>query len=169
MNQSRDQYGKQAIQFLLINVSGGPLTVAGAQVTSPLFQGDILWDPTRGSFELLPGQPTSLPARLPAAACGDAALSSAEQTIATVRYLVPGERDARAVRPLADDPFGVLERNNRELCLAADAAAVAAIVLDPRLVAPDSRTAVIRLVITPKHPPGTQSEATAGVADDYQH
>lgn len=125
---------------------------------------------SRGSFELLPGQPTSLPARLPAAACGDGALSSEEQTIATVRYLVPGERDARVVRPLADDPFGVLERNNRELCLAADAAAVVAIVLDPRLeVAPDSRTAVIRLVITPKHPPGTQSEATAGVADDYQH
>lgn len=163
VNQSRDQYGKQAIQLLLTNVSGGPLTVAGAQLASPLFHGDILWEPTGGSFELLPGQPTSLPARLPAAACGGRATSPGEQPVATVRYSVPGEGDVREVRRAADDPFGVLERNNRELCLAAHAAAVAAIVLNPRLeVAPDSRTAVIRLVITPKHPSGAQSEATAG-------
>lgn len=162
VNQSRDQYGKQAIQLLLTNVSGGPLTIAAAQLTSPLFHGDILWEPTGGSFELLPGQPTSLPARLPAAACGDVVRSSGEQPVATVRYSAPGEVDVRVVRPLADDPFGVLERNNRELCLAADAAAVAAIVLNPRLeVAPDSRTAVIRLVITPRNPPGTKPGPTA--------
>ncbi|MFJ5696634.1 hypothetical protein [Arthrobacter sp. NPDC093139] len=163
MNQSRDQYGKQAIQLLLTNVSGGPLTIAAAQLTSPLFRGDILWEPTRGSFELLPGQPTSLPARLPAAACGDGARSSAEQPVATVRYSAPGEVDVWEVRSAADDPFRVLERNNRELCLAAEAAAVAAIVLDPRLeVAPDSRTAVIRMVITPREPTGAQPDTTAG-------
>jgi hypothetical protein len=162
VNQSRDQYGKQAIQLLLTNVSGGPLTIAAAQLTSPLFHGDILWEPTGGSFELLPGQPTSLPARLPAAACGDGARSSGEQPVATVRYSAPGEVDVREVRPAADDPFSVLERNNRELCLAAEAAAVAAIVLDPRLeVAPGSRTAVIRLVIIPRDPPGAQPDTTA--------
>ena len=62
VNQSRDQYGKQAIQLLLTNVPDGSLTVSAAQLTSPMFQGDNLWEPTRGSFELVPGQPTSLPA-----------------------------------------------------------------------------------------------------------
>jgi hypothetical protein len=163
VNQSRDQYGKQAIQIMFTNMSGGPLTVAAAQLASPLFQGNILWEPTGGSLELPPGQPKSLPARLPAPVCGRnpaTQLSTAQQPVtqqpvATVRYSEPGRPGLREVAPVAVDPFGVLERNNRELCLAAEAAAVADIVLDPRLeVAPDSRTAVVRLVITPKKAAG---------------
>jgi hypothetical protein len=155
VNQSRDQYGKQAIQLLLTNVSGGPLTVAAAQLASPLFHGDILWEPTGGSLELPPGQPKSLPARLPAPVCGrdqsTARESTIQQPVATVRYSEPGRAGLREVAPVAVDPFGVLERNNTELCLAAEAAAVADIVLDRRLeVAQDSRTAVVRLVISPK-------------------
>ena len=50
----------------------------------------------------------------------------------------------------AADPFGVLARNNSEMCLAREASAVAAIVLAPDLeVAPDGRTAVVRLLIQP--------------------
>jgi hypothetical protein len=164
VNQSRDQYGKQAIQLLLTNVSGGPLTVAAAQLASPLFHGDILWEPTGGSLELSPGQPKSLPARLPAPVCGrdqstgqqsSSDKSSIQQPVATVRYSEPGQGGVQEVAPVAVDPFGVLERNNMELCLAAEAAAVADIVLDRRLeVAPDSRTAVVRLVITPKKADG---------------
>jgi hypothetical protein len=164
VNQSRDQYGKQAIQLLLTNVSGGPLTVAAAQLASPLFHGDILWEPTGGSLELSPGQPKSLPARLPAPVCGrdqstaqqsTSHKSTIQQPVATVRYSEPGQGGVQEVAPVAVDPFGVLERNNMELCLAAEAAAVAGIVLDHRLeVAPDSRTAVVRLVITPKEADG---------------
>ncbi|RAM39358.1 hypothetical protein DBZ45_00150 [Arthrobacter globiformis] len=161
--QSRDQYGKQAIQLLLTNVSGRPLTVAAAQLASPLFQGDILWEPAGGSLELPPGQPKSLPARLPAPVCGqDPAAtqqSSIQQPVATVRYSEPGRPGLREVAPVAVDPFGVLERNNREQCLAAEVAAVADIVLDRRLeVAPDSRTAVVRLVITPKEAGGAGTD-----------
>jgi hypothetical protein len=164
VNQSRDQYGKQAIQILLTNVSGRPLTVAAAQLASPLFRGGILWEPTGGGLELPPGQPKSLPARLPAPACGGGQSTSQQATpprstpqqpVATVRYSEAGQAGVREVAPLAVDPFGVLERNNMELCLAAEAAAVADIVLDRRLeVAPDSRTAVVRLVITPKETDG---------------
>jgi hypothetical protein len=155
VNQSRDQYGKQAIQLLLTNVSGRPLTVAAAQLTSPLFRGGILWMPTGGGLELPPDQPKSLPARLPAPVCGRGQ-STTQQPVATVRYSEAGQAGVREVAPVAVDPFGVLERNNMELCLAAEAAAVADIVLDRRLeVAPDFRTAVVRLVISPKETGGT--------------
>ena len=154
VNQSRDQYGKQAIQLLLTNVAGGPLTVAAAQLASPLFRGGIAWEPTAGGLELPPGQPKSLPARLPAPVCGRAITRNQprqQRSGATVRYSETGQTGVREVAPVAVDPFGVLERNNMELCLAAEAAAVADIVLDRRLeVAPDPRTAVVRLVITPK-------------------
>ncbi|MFF2314650.1 hypothetical protein ACFVTE_00070 [Arthrobacter sp. NPDC058097] len=160
VGQPRDQYGKQAIQLLLTNVSGSSLTVAAAQLASPLFQGDIQWEPSGGGLELPPGQPKSLPARLPAPVCGPGQSSTqqspppgstTQQPVATVKYSAAGQAGLREVAPVAADPFGVLERNNLELCLAADAAAVADIALDPRLeVAPDSRTAVVSLVITPK-------------------
>ncbi|MFP3460539.1 hypothetical protein R5O87_06800 [Arthrobacter globiformis] len=165
VDQSRDQYGKQAIELLLTNVSGGSLTVAAARLESPFFQRDIQWEPTGGgSLELPPGQPKSLPARLPAPVCGPGQSgtqlppppgSATHQPVATVRYSEPGQAGLREVAPVAADHFGVLERNNLELCLAADAAAVADIALDPGLaVAPDSRTAVVRLVITPKQTDG---------------
>ncbi|HEY3573818.1 MAG TPA: hypothetical protein VGK98_08340 [Arthrobacter sp.] len=168
VNQSRDQYGKQAIELLLTNVSGGSLTVAAAELASPLFQGDIVWEPAGGGLELPPGQPKSLPARLPAPVCGrgqsgaqqPAAPQATAQPVATVRFSGPGRAGLREVAHVADDPFGVLERNNQELCLAVDAAAVAAIALDRRLeVAPDSRTAVVRLVIIPKERGGAGPDA----------
>ncbi|MFE4837641.1 hypothetical protein ACFRAU_23530 [Arthrobacter sp. NPDC056691] len=167
VDQSRDQYGKQAIQLLLTNVSGGSLTVAAAQLRSPLFQGDIRWEPAGGGLELPPGQPKSLPARLPAPVCGQGQPGT-QQPVATVRYSEPGHAGLREVARAAVDPFGVLERNNLELCLAAEAAAVADIVLDRSLeVAPDSRTAVVRLVITPKAAAGagrdTRTMTIAGI------
>lgn len=153
VNQSRDQYGKQAIQLLLTNMTGGPLNVAAAGLASPLFQGDILWKPTGGSLELPPNQPKSLPVRLPAPACR--AQSAVQPPVAHVKYSEPGNAGLREVAPAAADPFGVLKRNNTELCLAAEAAAVADIALDRRLeVAPDGRTAVVRLAITPKERSG---------------
>lgn len=164
VNQSRDQYGKQAIQLLLTNVSGRPLTVAAAQLASPLFSGGIQWEPTGGGLELPPGQPKSLPARLPAPVCGRQSTPRqstppqpfTQPPVATVRYSEDRQGGAREVAPVAVDPFGVLERNYVELCLAAASAAVADIVLDRRLeVAPDSRTAVVRLVVTPKEIDGT--------------
>ncbi|WP_244296545.1 hypothetical protein [Paenarthrobacter nitroguajacolicus] len=148
VNQSRDQYGKQAIQLQLTNTTDSPLTVSSARLTSALFDGDISWEP-RENLILPPGQPKSLPARLPAPTCGASTGSSAEPLRATLNFAGPGKDPGDATMD-ASDPFGVLPRNAGELCLAADAAAVATIVLAPELeVAPDGRTAVVRLLITP--------------------
>lgn len=158
VNQSLDQYGKQAIQLLLTNVSGAPLNVATARLESPLFQGDILWEPAGGSLELPPNQPKSLPVGLPAPDCRGR--SAGQQPIAHVKYSEPGNAVLREVAPAAGDPFGVLGRNNMELCLAAAADAVADLALDRRLeVAADGRTAVVRLIITPKETNGSGSGA----------
>ena len=151
VNQSRDQYGKQAILIQLTNTTDTPVTVSGARLNSPLFENDIIWEPTGGVLELPPRQPKSLPATLPAPHCRQ---SPSEPLKAIVQYSEPSKEPAETSVE-AQDPFNVLPRNADELCLAADAAAVAAIVLDPELeVAPDGRTAVVRLVITPASTPG---------------
>ena len=164
VNQSRDQYGKQNIQLLFTNVSGGPLNMAAARLSSPLFQEDILWQPTGGGLELPPNQPKSIPVRLPTPVCRGQ--STSQQSVAHVRYSEPGRAGLLEAAPVAVDPFGVLERNNMELCLAAEAAAVADIALDRRLeVGADGRTAVVRLVITPKETDGAGKTMTIGSID----
>ncbi|YCK82091.1 hypothetical protein M1D89_02290 [Arthrobacter sp. D3-18] len=157
INQSRDQYGKQAIQIQLTNTTDTPLTVTEARLRSMLFEGDISWASSAGSLELPPHQPKSLPAALPAAAC-DTSEDAPPELNATINYSTPG-RDPVEARTSASDPFGVLPRNADELCIAAEAAAVATIVLDPVLeVAADGRTAVVRLVISPATP-GTDAQS----------
>lgn len=146
VNQSRDQYGKQAILIQLTNTTEWSLVVSGAQVHTGLFQGDIAWKANDGALELPPKQPKSLPANLPAAACTQA---SSGPATATVQYL-DITKEHRETTTEASDPFNVLPRNSDELCLSADAAAIASIVLDPQLeVAPDGKTAVVHLLITP--------------------
>jgi hypothetical protein len=150
INQSRDQYGKQAILLQLTNITGGPLAVEEAGVSTPLFRGELRWHPAGAPLELPPGQPKSLPVQLPAPECTDRSAPS-EETLASVLFTVPGQSSSQELTLGAGDPFGVLGRNNAELCLAAGAAAVADIALDSSLeVAADSRTAVVRLVVTPK-------------------
>ncbi|XAS72231.1 hypothetical protein VUN82_24705 [Micrococcaceae bacterium Sec5.1] len=155
VNQSRDQYGKQAILIQLTNTADITVTVSGARLKSALFEKDIIWEPTAGALELPPRQPKSLPANLPAPHCGQ---SPTQPLKAVVEYSEPAKGSAETSVE-AQDPFNVLPRNADELCLAADAAAVAAIVLDPDLeVAPDGRTAVVRLVITPASTPGESTQ-----------
>ena len=151
VNQSRDQYGKQAILIQLTNSADAPVTVTGARLNSPLFEKDIVWEPTGGVLELPPRQPKSLPANLPAPHCSQSPNGPIK---AMVEYSEPAKGPAE-ISVEAQDPFNVLPRNADELCLAADAAAVATIVLNSDLeVAPDGRTAVVRLVITPAGTPG---------------
>ncbi|WP_045731696.1 hypothetical protein [Pseudarthrobacter chlorophenolicus] len=153
VNQSRDQYGKNNILLQFTNTTDGLLRVDLASVSSPLFDGDIEWTPQAGSLELPPHQPKSVPTRLPPPACAGPATASS-QASATVSFTAAGQQPAELTLP-APDPFGVLPRNNSELCLAADAAKVAGLALDPYLeVAADGRTAVVRLRISPQ-PTGT--------------
>ncbi|MCB5274813.1 hypothetical protein BJG92_02350 [Arthrobacter sp. SO5] len=63
----------------------------------------------------------------------------------------------------ATDPYGVLSRNNAEMCLAQAAAAVTGIRLAPELeVSADTKTAVVRLMITPRSTPGAVNPGSAG-------
>jgi len=151
VNQSRDQYGKQAILLQLTNTTESPVTVTGAQLRSALFEGVISWKPSEGSLELPPHQPKSLPTALPPAVCQSSEAASPELN-ATVLYSAPNMEPAEEVTN-ATDPFGVLTRNSGELCIATVAASVASIALDPGLeVSADGGTAVVRLVITPTTP-----------------
>ncbi|AXJ11948.1 hypothetical protein CFN17_17185 [Arthrobacter sp. PM3] len=171
ISQFRDNYSKQIIEIQLTNTTGGILTVLGAELNSPLFSGPITWPAQPGGIQLPPGQTKSLPAPLPAPDCATPAAASAPVSpsdqsgapaasahvslrLSTPAGTVPGPQSPTPAPTVAAaaaaDPFGVLARNNAELCLRKEAAAVATIMLDPNLEAsPDGRTAVVRLLITP--------------------
>ena len=156
ISQFRDNYSKQIIEIQLTNTTGHALTVLGAELTSPLFAAPIIWSARTGGIELPPGQPKSLPAPLPAPDCGSPAGTGATSGAAgdarvSLRLATPEGAVPVPVMAPATDPFGVLARNNSELCLAREASAVATIALDPELeLAADGRTAVVRLLLQPR-------------------
>jgi len=156
ISQFRDNYSKQIIEIQLTNTTGHALTVLGAELTSPLFAAPIIWSARTGGIELPPGQPKSLPAPLPAPDCGSPAGPGATSGAAgdarvSLRLATPEGAVPVPVMAPATDPFGVLARNNSELCLAREASAVATIALDPGLeLAADGRTAVVRLLLQPR-------------------
>ncbi|WP_455834589.1 hypothetical protein [Pseudarthrobacter siccitolerans] len=132
VNQSREQYGKQAILLQLTNTTVGPLAVEEARVSTPLFRGELRWRAAARAVQLPPGQPKSLPAQLPAPECADVSASAAGASV-SVLFTGPGPSSAQELTLGAGDPFDVLGRNNAELCLAAGAAAVADVALDSSL------------------------------------
>ena len=156
ISQFRDNYSKQIIEIQLTNTTGHALTVLGAELTSPLFAAPIIWSARTGGIELPPGQPKSLPAPLPAPDCGSPAGPGATSGAAgdarvSLRLATPEGAVPVPVMAPATDPFGVLARNNSELCLAREASAVATIALDPGLeVAADGQSAVVRLLLQPR-------------------
>ncbi|MFE4228559.1 hypothetical protein ACFRJ8_11810 [Arthrobacter sp. NPDC056886] len=178
ISQFRDNYSKQIIEIQLTNTTDAPLTVLGAALTSPLFEAPITWPPRNGGIELPPGQTKSLPAPLPAPECGfpspapsgpgTASGTDTGTAFVSLRLAVPqgagstgtgqqGTSQQATAPPLEDatapaaDPFGVLARNNSEMCLSRAASAVAAVALAPDLeVATDGRTGVVRLLIKPR-------------------
>ncbi len=176
INQLRDNYSQQIIALQLTNNTAGPLTVLSAAVASPLFAGPIEWQPAPGGIELPPGQTKILPAQLRAPACGIRTApanggAAVELRIAPSSGPGPGPAIAGpatsvpattvpaaagpAITVPAADPYGVLERNNAEMCLGQAAAAVAGLRLEPELeVAADAQSAVLTLAITPRSTPG---------------
>jgi hypothetical protein len=197
ISQFRDNYSKQIIEIQLTNTTGAPLTVLGAELTSPLFAAPITWPARTGGIELPPGQTKSLPAPLPAPECGApspapsgpgaASGTDAGTAFVALRLAVPqgaaqqgpaqqgtvqqGTVQQGTLPPPADataaaaDPFGVLARNNSEMCLTREASAVAAVALAPNLeVAADGRTAVVRLLLQPRAATATPDASGAGAA-----
>lgn len=165
ISQFRDNYSKRIIEIQLTNTTSRALTVLGAELTSPLFAGPVTWPGSAGGIELPPGQAKSLPAPLPAPDCGSPAATNAGPgdasgqagpTFVSLRLVTPeGTAPPTSAAPvLAADPFGVLARNNAEMCVALEAAKVATIRMAPELeVSADGRTAVVRLLMTPRPKP----------------
>ena len=178
INQFRDNYSKQIIEIQLTNTTGSALTVVGAELTTPLFAAPITWPAREAGIELPAGQTKSLAAQLPAPECGSPRQSTPltgpggdqAPAVVSVRVAVPGTTvpdTSEATTAPAADPFGVLARNNGEMCLARAASAVATIGLAPELEAgADGRTAVVRLMITPRAAPKADGRATDAGATD---
>ncbi|MBP1231492.1 hypothetical protein JOE40_001136 [Arthrobacter sp. PvP102] len=161
LNQFRDSYGTGIIEIQLSNTANEPVTVLSAEVSTSLFPAGTAWHAQAEGTEVPPGQTKSLPARLPAPACGHPGTDEPEtaegaetgpgSAPAEVTVSVRQGSTTREERLTAADPFGVLARNYSELCLAQDAGEIADIGLAPDLeVAADGRTAVVRLRVTPR-------------------
>ncbi|MDN4644086.1 hypothetical protein [Arthrobacter sp. PsM3] len=162
INQLRDNYSNQIIAIQLTNTTPAPVTVRGAGLASPLFAGTIEWQAAPGGIELPPGQTKMLPAQLRAPECGLQTEPVGEGPALVLRLADgPGTESTAAVRPT--DPYGVLSRNNAEMCLSQAASAVAGIRLEPELeVAAGGQGAVLKLTITPRSTPGAVNPGSTG-------
>jgi hypothetical protein len=149
INQLRDNYANGIVSVQLTNTSGAVLTVLEARLGSALFAEPTSWQPAPGGIDLPPGQAKSLPARLSAPVCTAA---GREETPPTVSLrLAPAAETAPELTLAAADPYGVLSRNNAEMCVSLAADAVAELRLHQDLeVYPDGQTAVVRLLATPR-------------------
>ena len=139
ISQFRDNYSKQIIEIQLTNTTGGALTVLGAELTSPLFAAPITWPAPRrrdrasaGTGEEPAGTAARAGLRRPGTTSGRAGSHVRRRGATHVVSLRLVSPDGAVPEPVAAtapaaDPFGVLARNNAEMCLTRDAAAVAAI------------------------------------------
>ncbi|WP_457964725.1 hypothetical protein M1E17_00675 [Arthrobacter sp. D1-29] len=155
LNQFRDNYSKRIIEIQLTNNTADPVTVTDAELDSALFSSGIRWHAPAEGTVLPPKQPKSLPAQLPEPSCtetsgGTGTGSNSPDTRPTVR--VSTRPDSHGAGPLTvEDPFGVLARNNSEMCLDKAVREIAAFQPSPELVvADDGTTAVVRVLIVPK-------------------
>lgn len=148
LDQFRDNYSRQIIELQISNVGPTALTIRSAAVSSESFTGRIEWAASPAGTEIPPGQTKSLPAQLPAPVCpGNNSAPRLEVTISG--------RDAPLVMPV-EDPFGVLQRNNGEMCLTQDVASVARLEFAPALeTSPGPGKAGLRLLVLPQGSPGS--------------
>ena len=162
INQLRDNYSRRIIAIQLTNTTARPLTVLGAGVASPLFSGTIVWNATPGGTEVPPGQTKILPAQLGSPECGTQATGPVGEAAVAVQLAEATGTGSAATVPAAD-PYGVLSRNNAEMCVAQAASAVAAIRLEPELeVSADGQGAVLFLTVIPRSGPGAAHTGPLG-------
>jgi len=149
LNQFRDNYSKRIIEIQLTNHTGEPVTVRSATVESSLFNSGISWRSPGSGTELPPGQTKSLPAQLPDPVCFPGRDTSTNTVNAPAALRITTDPDSGTTASLVpDDPYGVLARNNSELCFERLVGELAQFSMSPELeVAPDGRTAVVTILI----------------------
>ncbi len=146
IDQFRDNYATYVIQIQLSNTGSHPVTVESASLSTGLFTGPTQWNASPGGTEIPPGQTKSLPAQLPSPACKGPSNSAPDG--ARVNIQLKGDAPLSLT---ADDPHGVLARNNSELCLEQEVAAVVHLELSGDFRAdPVHGTAILRLNYVPQ-------------------
>lgn len=183
IDQFRDNYATHIIEIQVSNTGPDTVTVIAASIRTGLFSGPVPWMPAPEGTAIPPGQTKSLPARLPSPECSaaeaatDASASAKQQTSAPphqalLEFRVAGSPSAETV-PI-DDPFGVLARNNAELCLASDVAAIIHFEFSPGLTRiPGTGTAILTLAYLPQGKDGDVTvesiRGTTLITEDPDH
>lgn len=167
LDERRLNIGESVISIRVTNHGPVPISISGAAVATPLYEGTSDWIPgPSGASVLRPGATVALPATLTAARCDEIPNSAAAVPVpatatvpasasatatdsaqdATVRLTIDGVESLHN----APDPYSALARLQAQACLERFAREVAALTLLPEVtVAPDGRTAVVHLSIVP--------------------
>lgn len=169
VDERRLNIGERVISIRVTNATPSPVSITAAEVTTPLFHGTITWvaGPS-GSSTLRSGTTVALPASLTTADCGQTADPSAATEPPAAEDPHPTEDPHASASPAiplptavltldgsahafpAEDPHTVLKAMQAQDCLAEAAREVAVIALPREVdVAPDRRTAVVRLAVSP--------------------
>lgn len=169
LDERRLNIGEGVISIRVTNHGPVPISISGAAVATPLFEGTSDWVPgPSGSSTLRPGATLALPAPLAAARCDEIPNSAATVSVpaaatvpatATAQATATGSARDATVRLTIDgveslynapDPYSALARIQAQVCLERSVREVAALSLLPEVtVAPDGRTAVVHLSIVP--------------------
>lgn len=163
LNQFRDNYSTHIIEIQFSNPGPDTITVVRAALRTASFGGTIGWSSSADGTAIPPGQTKSLPVQLPSATCPPGSSES------TVDYVLAGSDHVYS--ETVTDPFGVLARNNSELCLERGASEVASLELLPTLdPGPGKGLATMTIMVKPRGGTGSMtiesiSETTLLAAD----
>lgn len=155
LNQFRDNYSTHIIEIQFSNPGPDTITVVRTVLRTASFDGAIEWLSSADGTAIPPGQIKSLPVQLPSATCPPGSSES------TVDYTLAGSEHVYSVT--ATDPFGVLARNNGELCLERGASEVASLELLPTLdPGPGKGLATIAITVKPRGGAGSMTIESIG-------
>lgn len=155
LNQFRDNYSTHIIEIQFSNPGPDTITVVRAALRTASFEGTIGWSPSADGTAIPPGQTKSLPAQLPSATCPPGSSES------TVDYVLAGSDHVYS--ETVTDPFGVLARNNSELCLERGASEVASLELLPTLdPGPGKGLATMTITVNPRGGTGSMTIESIG-------
>lgn len=155
LNQFRDNYSTHVIEIQFSNPGPDTITVVRAALRTGTFDGSIGWVSNADGTAIPPGQTKSLPAQLPSATCPPGSLEP------TVDFVLAGSD--HVFSESATDPFGVLGRNNSELCLERSASDIAGLELLPTLdPGPQKGLATMTIMVKPRGGTGSMTIESIG-------
>ncbi|MCX2746753.1 hypothetical protein OOZ51_02855 [Arthrobacter sp. MI7-26] len=155
LNQFRDNYSTHIIEIQFSNLGPDTITVVGAALRTAGFDGTIGWTSGADGTAIPPGQTKSLPVQLPSATCPPGSSES------TVDYVLAGSDHVYS--ETVTDPFGVLARNNSELCLERGASEIASLELLPALdPGPGKGSATMTITVKPHGGTGSMTIESIG-------